>query len=142
MPERLAALLVGLGEVVARSGAEEVAVESAFFGISARSALALGQARGVALAVAARAGLQIFEYAPAEVKLAFTGNGRAEKDQMMRMAQALFGVRFERSDEADALALAVCHLARRNSHIQTHPAIRPTSRTPKLRSSRRRPEAG
>jgi len=77
------------------------------------SALVLGQARGVALAAAARAGLPVFEYQPAEVKLAFTGNGRASKDQMIRTARAVLGVSADLSDEADALALAVCHLARR-----------------------------
>jgi crossover junction endodeoxyribonuclease RuvC len=113
LAERLGALLDGLSELIARAGCEEVAVESVFAGASARSALALGQARGVVLAAAARAGLRVFEYAPAQVKLAFTGNGRAEKVQMVRTARALFGVRADLSDEADAIALAVCHLAHR-----------------------------
>ena len=111
MAERLAALLDGLGTVIERVGAEAVAVESVFAGASIRSALALGQARGVVLAAAARAGLPVFEYAPAQVKVALTGNGRAQKDQMVRMAKALLGVEARLSDEADAIALAVCHLA-------------------------------
>jgi crossover junction endodeoxyribonuclease RuvC len=113
LAERLGALLDGLSALITRAGCEEVAVEAVFAGASARSALALGQARGVVLAVAARAGLRVFEYAPAQVKLAFTGNGRAEKAQMVRTARALFGVRADLSDEADAIALAVCHLAHR-----------------------------
>jgi crossover junction endodeoxyribonuclease RuvC len=112
MAERLALLLDGLLRLTTAGGLEAVAVESAFCGRSPRSALALGQARGVALAVAARAGLPVFEYAPAEVKRAFTGNGRAEKVQMVRTARALFGVEARLADEADALAIAVCHLAR------------------------------
>ncbi len=111
--ERLGHILDGLEALIARTRPMEVAVESAFFGLSARSALTLGQARGVALAAAARAGLPVFEYAPSEVKLAFAGNGRAEKAQMVRMAQTILGVGAELSDEADALAVAVCHLARR-----------------------------
>ena len=112
---RLAVLLQGLSEVIARSRADAVSIESAFCGASARSALVLGQARGVALAAAARAGLPVFEYAPAEVKRALTGSGRAHKGQMMRTARALLGVEVACADEADALAVAVCHLARRVS---------------------------
>lgn len=112
--ERLGRVLTGLEQVIARARVEAVAVETAFCGASPRSALALGQARGVALAAAARAGLPVFEYAPAEVKRAFTGNGRAEKAQMMRIASALFGIDAEFADEADALAIAVCHLAHRH----------------------------
>jgi crossover junction endodeoxyribonuclease RuvC len=113
MPARLGRILVGLDEVIARTRPAEAAVEAVFSGASARSALVLGQARGVALAVAARAGLPVFEYTPAEVKLSFTGNGRADKEQMLRTARLLLGAEPSLSDEADALALAVCHLARR-----------------------------
>ncbi len=113
MAERLALLLGGLTAVIDRTRPAEVSIEQIFAGISPRSALALGQARGVAMAVAARAGLPVFEYQPSEVKLAFTGSGRAGKAQMMRTARALLGVEAELSDEADAVALAVCHLARR-----------------------------
>jgi crossover junction endodeoxyribonuclease RuvC len=112
MAVRLGLLLDGLTLVIARARPDEVAVEQVFSGVSPRSALVLGQARGVALAVAARAGLPVHEYAPSAVKLAFTGSGRAGKDQMIRTARAVLGVAAELSDEADALALAVCHLAR------------------------------
>jgi len=111
--ERLGRLLDQLSLLLDEGGIEAVAIETAFCGRSPRSALALGQARGVALAAAGRAGLPVFEYAPAEVKRAFTGNGRAEKEQMVRTARALFGVEARLADEADALAIAVCHLARR-----------------------------
>ncbi len=112
MPERLALLLEGLAAVLGRFRADAVAIETAFCGSSPRSALALGQSRGIALAAAARAGVPVFEYAPAEVKRAFTGRGRAEKAQMVRTARALFGVAARLPDEADALAIAVCHLSR------------------------------
>ncbi len=120
MAERLGLILAGLEQVVARARPDEVAVEQVFSGASPRSALVLGQARGVALAVAARAGLPVAEYAPSAVKLAFTGSGRAGKEQMVRTAQALLGVTARLSDEADAIALAVCHLAR-------HPAALPAA---------------
>jgi len=112
MAERLAFILAALSEVIDRTRAEAVSVETAFFGLSPRSALVLGQARGVALAAAARAGLPVFEYAPAEVKRAFTGSGRAEKAQMVRTARTVLGVPVRSPDEADAIAIAMCHLAR------------------------------
>jgi crossover junction endodeoxyribonuclease RuvC len=134
MPARLAAILEGLGEVIERVRPAEVSVEQVFAGASPRSALVLGQARGVALAAAARAGLPVFEYAPAEVKLAFTGSGRASKDQMLRTARMLLGVAAELSDEADAIAIAVCHLARRGARLAL--AGRPSAEA-RLRPARR-----
>jgi crossover junction endodeoxyribonuclease RuvC len=121
VPERLGVMLDRLLALMGRVGAAEVAVEQVFAGASARSALLLGQARGVVLAAAARSGLPVFEYAPAQVKLALTGNGRADKSQMMRMARALFGVEASLSDEADAVALAVCHLAHRAARGRAAP---------------------
>jgi crossover junction endodeoxyribonuclease RuvC len=117
MAPRLALILEGLGEVIRSTGPAEVSVEQVFAGVSPRSALVLGQARGVALAAAARAGLPVFEYQPSEVKLAFTGSGRASKEQMLRTAHALLGIEAELADEADAIALAVCHLARRTVRL-------------------------
>ncbi len=134
--ERLASILDGLGEVIARAGPAEVAVEQVFSGVSPRSARVLGQARGVALAVSARAGLPVFEYQPMEVKLAFTGSGRASKEQMVRTARALLGIDVERDDEADAIALAVCHLARRASRLAVAPG-RARDALARLRPSRR-----
>ncbi len=140
MAERLALLLVGLGDVIARTAPDEVSIEQIFAGISPRSALALGQARGVALAVAAQAGLPVYEYQPSEVKLAFTGSGRAGKEQMMRTARALLGVDAELSDEADAVALAVCHLARRPLRLAAVTPLRRTaSATARDARSRLRP---
>ncbi|HEY6099038.1 MAG TPA: crossover junction endodeoxyribonuclease RuvC [Anaeromyxobacter sp.] len=132
---RLARILEGLGEVIARVRPEEVSVEQVFAGASARSALVLGQARGVALAAAAKAGLPVFEYAPAEVKLAFTGSGRASKDQMLRTARMLLGAAGGLADEADAIALAVCHLARRTARLAAGGAARGAAA--RLRPARR-----
>jgi crossover junction endodeoxyribonuclease RuvC len=141
VPERLANILEALGAIIGRVQAHEVAVESVFSGVSPRSALALGQARGVVLAAVARAGLPVYEYAPAEVKLAFTGNGRAEKAQMLRMAHALLGASARLSDEADAIALAVCHLARRPARL----CLEAAARQSRVRGGRRaqvQPELG
>ena len=139
MAERLALLLDGLTAVIDRTLPAEVSIEQIFAGISPRSALALGQARGVAMAVAARAGLPVFEYQPSEVKLAFTGSGRAGKVQMMRTARALLGVEAELSDEADAVALAVCHLARRPlklAMVRASPAATARAALSRLRPAR------
>ena len=137
MAERLALLLDGLSLVIERARPDEVAVEQVFSGASPRSALVLGQARGVALAVAARAGLPVHEYAPSAVKLAFTGSGRAGKDQMLRTARALLGVAAELSDEADAIALAVCHLARRPLALAATPRATAARNRSRLRPARR-----
>src|SRR5512133_7312 len=141
MAVRLARIFDGLSEVVARNDVEAVAIETAYCGRSPRSALALGQARGIALAVAARAGLPVFEYAPTEVKRAFTGSGRAEKAQMVRTAFTLFGRDAELADEADALAVAVCHMARTPRALvaaTTAPSRSAAQRHGALRSSVRR----
>lgn len=147
--ERLARILDGLGAVIDRARPSEVSIEHVFAGVSPRSALVLGQARGVALAAAARAGLQVFEYQPSEAKLAFTGSGRASKEQMVRTARALLGVEADLADEADAIALAVCHLARRaaaeriassSSHGPAAVTDRSAAALSRLRPSRRSPE--
>jgi crossover junction endodeoxyribonuclease RuvC len=75
--------------------------------------LILGHARGVALLCAARAGLPVFEYAPAQVKRAVGASGAAEKEQVLRLIRSYLGLKnLERLDAADALALALCHLNR------------------------------
>jgi crossover junction endodeoxyribonuclease RuvC len=136
---RLAAIQDGLARVIARARPAEVSVEQVFSGASARSALVLGQARGVALAAAARAGLPVLEYAPSAVKLAFTGSGRASKDQMLRTARMLLGCEAALSDEADAIAIAVCHLARRAVRLAAPEAAngRAAAALARLRPARR-----
>ncbi|HET8734034.1 MAG TPA: crossover junction endodeoxyribonuclease RuvC [Anaeromyxobacteraceae bacterium] len=138
LPRRLSLILDGLEALFARAGADAVAVETVFAGVSPRSALVLGQARGVVLAAAARAGLPVVEYAPQQAKLALTGNGRAEKAQMIRMARALFGVAADLADEADAIALAVCHVGRGALRAPVPPraASRPAPRLPPRRRAR------
>ena len=133
LPFRLATLFEELSAVIERTRPDVVSVESAFCGVSARSALVLGQARGVVLAAAASAGLPVFEYAPAQVKRAFTGSGRAEKVQMLRTARAIFGIDADLADEADALAIAVCHLASAGSATALRSSRRDTVAIPPAR---------
>lgn len=134
--ERLARIQDGLAAVILRTGPAEASIEHVFSGASPRSALVLGQARGVALAAAACAGLPVYEYQPAEVKLAFTGSGRASKEQMIRTARTLLGVEADLSDEADALAIAVCHLGRRAARLSLVPG-RAAEALSRLRPARR-----
>ncbi|HVP39160.1 MAG TPA: crossover junction endodeoxyribonuclease RuvC, partial [Candidatus Saccharimonadales bacterium] len=90
-----------------------VAVESAFHARGARSALVLGHARGVVLLAAGLRGVPVAEYAPREVKMAVVGRGGATKEQVQFMVRRLLPLaRAPRADEADAMALALCHLHR------------------------------
>lgn len=109
---RLCGVLDGLSEVIERHQPQEAAVEETFVNSNARAALALGQARGVALAVAARAGLAVAEYAPATIKKAVVGSGAADKTQVGFMVRRLLPAAGEVSaDAADALGIALCHAA-------------------------------
>jgi crossover junction endodeoxyribonuclease RuvC len=85
-------------------------MEEAFFGKNVQSTLALGEARGVALFVAAEQGLSISGYSPATVKQSVVGHGRATKDQVAYLVRALLSLRrVPAPDAADALAIAICH---------------------------------
>ncbi len=110
-PDRLVRIFDALAAMLATHRPACVAVEEVFHGRNARSALKLGQVRGVALLAAARAGLPVAEYAAASVKQAVVGYGRAEKRQVQRMVALLLGMDEPPSphDAADALAVAVCH---------------------------------
>jgi crossover junction endodeoxyribonuclease RuvC len=93
-------------------GVESVALEDLYFGANARSAFAVGQARGVVMLAAGQRGLACAAYTPQQVKGAVCGNGRAEKLQVQRMVQTLLSLtELPRPDHAaDALAVAICHL--------------------------------
>jgi crossover junction endodeoxyribonuclease RuvC len=109
MEDRLGELACGLREVLAELRPGIVAIEDVFSHHNPRSAIALAQARGMALAVVGLAGLAVASYAPALVKKAVSGSGRADK-QIARMVQALIGLRsLPRADATDALAVAITH---------------------------------
>ncbi|MCC6746444.1 MAG: crossover junction endodeoxyribonuclease RuvC [Deltaproteobacteria bacterium] len=110
LSERLALLSVRMDEILERVRPEAVAVEDVFFAKNVRSALLLGHARGVVLAAAGRRGLPVHAYPPATVKQAVAGHGRADKGQVQRMVQVLLSLaELPRTDEADAIAVAICH---------------------------------
>ncbi len=109
---RLVLLYRGLLDLIERHRPDAVAVEELFFAHNARTALAVGQARGVVLLAAANAGLPVYEYTPLQVKQVLTGYGRAEKAQVQRMVRWLLHLDHipQSDDAADALAVAICHL--------------------------------
>ena len=111
-PEKLKHIHGGLAALLAKYHPDCVAVENIFYARNVRSALKLGHARGVALLAASEAGLPVVEYAPAEIKRAVVGYGRAEKHQVQQMIKLLLGLDAPPSphDAADALAVAICHV--------------------------------
>ena len=111
-PDKLKYIHAGLVALLARHRPDCVAVETIFYSRNVRSALKLGHARGVALLAASEAGLPVVEYAPAEIKRAVVGYGRAEKHQVQQMIKLLLGLDALPSphDAADALAVAICHV--------------------------------
>ena len=113
LPHRLARLDADLGALLADLRPDAVAVERLFFQVNARTAMAVGQASGLVLAAAARSGAHVAQYTPNEVKQAVAGYGAAPKEQVQRMVQALLGLAEppRPADAADALALALCHIA-------------------------------
>ena len=111
--ERLSRLHDGLSRALRQHRPDLVAIEDVFHAHNSRSALVLGQARGVALLAAAQSGAQVRSFAPSVIKQAVTGTGRAEKDQVGRMVAVLLGITIEgRADASDALAAAICGLLR------------------------------
>ena len=112
LPERLAQLQADLEELFDDLRPAGVAVERILFQVNARTAITVGQASGLALAAAARRGIPVVHYSPNEVKLAVTGYGAADKEQVQAMVARLCNLSSppRPPDAADALALALCHL--------------------------------
>ena len=112
MPERLLELYRRLRELMLLHHPQIGAVEKLFFQRNVRTALAVGQARGIVLLAMAETGVPVVEYTPLEVKQAVVGYGGADKNQVQQMVRALLGLPdIPRPDDAaDALAIAICHL--------------------------------
>jgi crossover junction endodeoxyribonuclease RuvC len=109
-PQRLGDIFQGLLEVVRSYRPQEVAVEQVFFSRNPAAALKLGQARGAAICAALSAGVTVHEYSPRAVKQAVVGSGGAEKAQVEHMVRIILSLQGELvEDQADALAVAICH---------------------------------
>jgi crossover junction endodeoxyribonuclease RuvC len=110
MPQRLRVVADTLTEIIEEFRPDVVAIEKAYHGRNASSALKLGQARGAIMLLAAQHELPVYEYAPAQIKQRIAGHGRATKEQMQRRVQLLFRLEVApTADAADALAIALCH---------------------------------
>jgi crossover junction endodeoxyribonuclease RuvC len=125
---RLADIHAAIDGLLSEHAPEAVALEELYFGQNARSAFAVGQARGVVMLAAGQRGIPCAGYTPQQVKGAVCGNGRAAKDQVARMVKVLLSLEAEpRPDHAaDALAVAVCHangapLSRALAGVGAHP---------------------
>lgn len=112
LPLRLQRIYRGLSELIERFEPQDVAVEELFFAKNARTAMAVGQARGAVLLAAVNAGLEVCEYTPRQVKQAVHGYGNASKDQVGEMVRILLHLPTvpKPDDAADAAAIAICHL--------------------------------
>jgi crossover junction endodeoxyribonuclease RuvC len=111
LPDRLAVLAAELDALVAEQRPLAIAVERVLFQVNTRTAMSVGQASGLALAIAGREGIPVVQYSPNEVKLAVAGDGAAGKEEVQAMVARLLRLREvpRPADAADALALALCH---------------------------------
>ncbi len=109
-PDRLGLIFDGVAALVAEHRPHEMAVEQLIFARDPTAALKIGQARGAILCAGLKGGVQVHEYSPKSIKLAVVGTGGAEKSQVQHMVRVLLSLT-ERlgEDEADALAIALCH---------------------------------
>lgn len=119
-PERLKILFDALSDIIKQHSPDVSAVEKLYFQKNVKTAISVGQARGVTLLTLARADLQVYEYNPNEIKQTVCGYGNAGKQQMQRMVQTLLQLEElpKPDDAADALAVAICHIHHQSfSHL-------------------------
>ena len=119
--KRLVQIYDRVGELIYEHRPHSLAVEKLFFCKNVRTALQVGEARGTVILAAAKNNLALYEYTPLQVKQAVAGYGRADKLQVQRMVELLLGLTESLAvdDEADALAVALCHLQHRSYHEAT-----------------------
>src|SRR5947199_6268087 len=112
LPRRLVEIYERLGAIIKQHQPDYVAIEDVFYAVNAKSAIKLGQVRGVAMLAASSAGLEVAEYSPLSIKSAVVGYGKAEKQQVQHMVARLLNLDElpEPPVASDALAIAICHL--------------------------------
>lgn len=126
LPLRLIQLHAQLTALITEAKPDVVAIEEVFYAANAKSALKLGQVRGVALLTAAECGVAIAEYAPLAIKSAVVGYGLAQKQQVQFMVAQLLAMAEppDQPDAADALAIAICHLHHAETATHQHAGLR------------------
>jgi crossover junction endodeoxyribonuclease RuvC len=122
---RLLKIAQGLREAIGLHAPAAAAVEEVFHAVNTKTALKLAHVRGIAMLVAAEAGLQVGEYSPLEVKSSVVGYGRAEKRQVQMMVRSLLGLEqeIESEDACDAVAVAICHANHRATAMRLEKAV-------------------
>lgn len=112
MAAKLQKIFSELAAIIAEHRPEEVAIEDVFYAVNVKTALKLGQVRGVAMLAASSCGLEVAEYSPLSIKSAVVGYGRADKQQVQQMVTRLLNLAEppEPTDASDALAIAICHI--------------------------------
>ncbi len=112
MAAKLQKIFTELTAIIVEHRPEIVAIEDVFYAVNVKTALKLGQVRGVAMLAASSSGLEVAEYSPLSIKSAVVGYGRAEKEQVQLMVTRLLNldVKPEPMDASDALAIAICHI--------------------------------
>ena len=125
VPQRLYELHGELAELMEAYHPDAVAIEQVLFQVNVRTAMGVGQASGVAMIAGVGAGAKVFEYSPTQIKKAVTGWGGADKEQMGRMVQTLLSLPqpLKPVDAADAMAVALCHLAHSPAQPQIQAAV-------------------
>lgn len=136
MPARLRKIYEILSDVIKKYQPDEFAIETAFYGKNAQSAMKIGQARGVAMLASSLHNIPITEYSPREVKKAVVGNGAASKDQVQAMVKRILNLKQKPKlyDVSDAIAVALCHIQRLPSESKTNQS----SKLPKYKDPPRR----
>jgi crossover junction endodeoxyribonuclease RuvC len=111
MPARLQVLYNGLTELIHKYKPDDASIEQLFFNSNAKTAILVGEARGVAVLACANGNLNIGEYTPLQIKQALVGYGRADKKQVQYMVKTMLNLKAvpKPDDTADALAAAICH---------------------------------
>ena len=111
MPDRLKELYEGLTEIIAKYRPDDASIEELYFNDNAKTAIMVGEARGVAVLACSNGGLRIAEYTPLQIKQALVGYGRADKKQVQQMVKTILNLEEvpKPDDTADALAAAICH---------------------------------
>jgi crossover junction endodeoxyribonuclease RuvC len=112
LPVRLLQIFAELRDIIERHRPDAVAIEDVFYAVNVKSALKLGQVRGVAMLAASSCGLEVAEYSPLSIKSAVVGYGKADKSQVQQMVTRLLRLPAvpQPQDASDALAIAICHL--------------------------------
>lgn len=124
LADRLIDIFDGIRDLVQEYKPDEVAIEMVFMNKNADSAIKLGQARGAAIVAAKQNDADVFEYSPNRIKQALVGRGHADKTQVQHMVKMLLGITEDpQADQADALAVAICHAHSRLSHLLREPQI-------------------